>query len=212
MIVTELKEISAGRFLVSFSDDSEMKLGLDLVTDFSLYSGRELSEEEKQELLSAAGLFACKERALRMIGARPLSCGELYDKLVQKGETPENAEECIHWLRGIHYLDDENYAGMVVRHYAAKGYGVYRIKNELYRRKVPKELWDEALLEMPETDDTVYNLLCRRLKSETPDRAEMKRATDALYRRGFSWDEIKSAVSRFQEESLANGNGDFGGF
>ncbi len=90
---------------------------------------------------------------------------------------------------------------MVVRHYAAKGYGRKKIQNELYNRGIPKDLWDEAFSEMPDTAETVYKLLRRRLNSPEPDRNEIKKATDSLYRRGFSWDEIKAALNRFESES-----------
>jgi len=200
MTITELREITQGRFIVGFSDGSEMRLNLDIVADLSLFRGRELSDEEFGAIKSSSELSGCKEKALKIIGARPLSCKELKDKLLQKGETFENAESCIEWLKGLHYLDDSQYAGMIVRHYSAKGYGIQRIKNELYMRGVPKELWEEAVSEIPESDDKVYDLLCRKLRSENPDRAELKKATDALFRRGFSWEEIKSAVNRFNSE------------
>ena len=37
------------------------------------------------------------------------------------------------------------YAAQVVRYYSAKGYGERKLRDELYRRGVPRELWDEAL-------------------------------------------------------------------
>jgi len=200
MTITELRETSSGKFIVGFSDGSEMKLSLDTVADLSLYRGRELTGEEFSKLKSAAELSSCKERALRIIGARPLSEKELFDKLVEKGEAADNAETCVEWLTKLHYLDDAQYAGMIVRHYAAKGYGVQKIRSELFRHGVPKPLWEEALEEMTDTDDKAFELLCRKLKSDEPDRAELKKATDMLYRRGFSWDEIKSAVNRFKTE------------
>ena len=195
--ITELRETVPGKFVVGFSDGSEIKLNLDAVADLSLFKGRELTEKEFSSLRAAAGLTMCKERALRIIGARPLSEKELFDKLVEKGEAPENAEECVTWLLKMHYLDDAQYAGMIVRHYASKGYGAQKIKSELYRHGVPKTLWDGALEEMPDTDDKAYELLCRKLRGTEPDRAELKKATDALFRRGFSWDEIKAAVNRY---------------
>ena len=198
--ITELRELSQGRFLVGFSDGSEMKIGLNTVADMSLFKGRELSGEELLQLRAATELSKCKERAMKLIGARPLSKKELFDKLVEKGELAENAEACVEWLSEMHYLDDERYAGMIVRHYAAKSYGVQRVKNELYRHGVPKNLWDAALEEMPENDDKVYELLCKRLRSCEPDRAELKKATDALFRRGFTWDEIKAAVNRYHAQ------------
>lgn len=197
VIVTELRETAPNRFIAGFSDGSEMKLSLDTVADLSIFKGRELTEEEFSSLCSAAELTKCKERALRIIGARPMSKKEMFDRLVEKGETPENAEESIEWLERMHYIDDAQYAGTIVRHYAGKGYGVQKIKSELYRHGVPKTLWDEALEEMPDTGDKAYELLCRRLSGTEPDRAELKKATDALFRRGFTWDEIKAAVSRY---------------
>ncbi len=206
MTITELREISSGKFIVGFSDGSEMKLSLDIVADLSLFRGQELDKEEFLRLKSRAELSKCKERALRMIGARPLSKKELFDRLIEKGETPDNAEECIEWLAERHYLDDAQYAGMIVQHYAAKGYGIQKVKSELYRHGVPKSLWDEAIEEMPETDDKAFDLLCRKLKNDEPDRAELKKATDMLFRRGFTWDEIKAAVSRFNAEGFGSEN------
>lgn len=198
--VTELREIAPKRFVAGFSDGTELRLSLDSVAALSLYAGRAFSAEDYAALRGQAALSQCKERALRLIGARPLSKKMLYDKLVEKGEMPENAEEAVEWLSELRYLDDVQYAGMVARHYAAKGYGAQRIRSELYRRGVDKALWDEALEALPETEDKAYALLCRRLGGEKPDRAELKKATDALCRRGFSWDEIRSAVRRYGEE------------
>lgn len=198
--IIELRELSTGRFAVGFSDGSEVKLSANAVADLGLHRGRALSDEELLALTAKLSLTKCKERALRVIGARPMSCKELFNRLVEKGEIPENAEETIDWLLELHYLDDAQYAGMVVRHYAGKGYGPQKIKSELYRRGVPKELWDEAMEERPEDGGAVYEFLCRKLKSDAPDRAEMKKATDALFRRGYSWDDIRTAVDRFWEE------------
>lgn len=200
MVLTELKPLGGDRFTAVLSDGTQVRVTTALVADLSLYPGMELTEEEKTELLSKSRELSCRERALRLIGARPMSCRELYNKLTEKGEEPEDAESCVSWLLERHYLDDGQYAAMIVRHYSAKGYGIQRIKNELYRRGVPKSCWDGAFEEMPDMDDRVYRLLCSKLKSGEPDRAEMKKATDSLYRRGFSWNEIKAAVNRFQEE------------
>ena len=82
---------------------------------------------------------------------------------------------------------------MCVRHYAAKGYGPGKIRNEFYRRGIPKELWDDALLSMPEQDDQIDRLLRKKLRSPAPDRDELRKAANFLYRRGFHHDEIQAA-------------------
>ena len=146
-------------------------------------------------------LSRTKDRALRLLGARPFGERELYDRLVEKGESEQNAAAAVAWLVELRLLDDGEYAAMLVRHYAAKGYGARRIRDELNRRKIPRELWDAAMEELPEEDDTLDKLLRSRLRgADADDRAALKRATDALARRGFGWDEIKAAVERYRAE------------
>lgn len=195
--VTALRQLSPDRFELTIDGGESFRTTLNVVADFSLYTGRELEESELAAVRSASELSRARDRALRIVGARPHSSRELYDKLVEKGESEENAAACVAWLVDAHLLDDADYAAMVVRHCAAKGYGSRRVQNELYRHKVPRELWEAALETMPEADDTIDRLLRSRLRSAQPDRAELKKATDALLRRGYGWEEIRAAVSRY---------------
>lgn len=144
---------------------------------------------------------SAKKRAFRILERRDMSRRELINKLVEKGESAEDAEKVARWLEDIGAIDDVKYAGMVARHYAAKGYGLAKIKSELFRRGISRELWDDALSDLPEPDERIDSLLRSRLRSDNPDRAEMKRAADALFRRGFSWDQINSAIERFKLNS-----------
>jgi regulatory protein len=191
-----LEPLGGERFMVRLSDGREFKVSSAMVADFSLHAARRFSDEEIWELEAASAALGCRERALRLLGARAYSCNELYRKLTDKGETQESAAAAIAWLLERRFLDDEQYAQAIVRRCAAKGYGAARAKNELYRKGIDRELLDAALEELPDSEDTVYRLLCSKLKSDEPDRAEIKRATDALFRRGYSWDEIRTALER----------------
>ena len=146
----ELKQTASERFLARFDTGEEVRTTLAVVTDFHLRSGKELTSPELDALRAASERSRCRQRALRIIGARAMSVKELTDRLKEKGESPENAEDAAAWLQELHLLDDAQYAAMCVRHYAAKGYGAGRIRSELYRRGIPRELWDDALQELPE--------------------------------------------------------------
>ena len=201
MTVTELREIRPEHYEVKFSDGSSMKMGLAVIADFSLYTGRELTDEEFAQIGDAAGLGRAKERALRMIGARPMSERELYDKLIEKGESEVHAAAVVARLLELRLIDDGEYARMLVRHYAAKGYGARRVRDELYRHKVNRECWDAALEEMPDTEDTIHRLFASKMRGAEPsDRAAVKKASDALLRRGYGWEEIRSALYRYESE------------
>ncbi len=197
----ELKQTGPERFLARFDNGEEIRTTLNVVTDLDLYCGKSCEEPEIGQIRSASSLSLCKQRALRIIGARPMSVKELTDRLREKGEDPDCAEQAAAWLQELHLLNDAEYAGMCVRHYAAKGYGVSRIRSELYRRGVPRELWDDALQELPEQEAQIDRLLQKKLRSAAPDRDALRKASDYLFRRGFTWDEIREAIDRFQAGS-----------
>ena len=77
---------------------------------------------------------ATKKRAFSMLEKRDYSVKELTDRLLEKGEPPEAVYALTARLVELGVLDDARYAGLVTRHYAAKGYGARRIRDELYRR------------------------------------------------------------------------------
>jgi hypothetical protein len=104
-------------------------------------------------------LERAKARALRLLERRDYSEAELAAKLAEKGEEPETAQAAARRMVELGFVNDESYAGAVVRHYAAKGFGRQRIREELRRRRVPRELWDAALEELDGQDETAERLL-----------------------------------------------------
>ena len=198
-IVSALRQTSPGRVTVTLCGGEEIKTTLNVITDLRLYSGRELDEEELKALRAASASALARNRAMELLSRRPMSEKELVDKLIRKGEDQETAADCARWLREKGFLDDESYAAAVARHYAAKGYGVSRIKQELRHHGIDRELWDEALEEMPEQDDHIERFLRSRL-TDPEDRAQVKKVSDALFRRGYSWEQIKHALNNFNSQ------------
>ncbi len=140
-----------------------------------------------------------KARALSLLDRRDYSRKMLIDKLCEKAISTADAEEVADWLCSLRVVDDSRYAGIVVRHYAAKGYGKKRIEQELYRRGIAKELWDTALEEMPEQESALDKLLQSRLRGDFSPESR-KKAAAAAQRRGYGWEEIRSAMERLQSE------------
>ena len=197
--IKTLRQTSAERVSIELDSGEEIKASLALIAELRLYAGKALEEPELEALRSSAGLALCKTRAVDLLSYRPMSAKELRDKLQQKGETSENAEAAAEWLQEKGLLDDGRYAGMVVRHYAGKGYGQGRIRQELQRRGIPRDLWEEALEQLPEQEDKIDSFLHSRLR-EPEDRAQIQKVSDALIRRGFSWEEIRAALARFRAD------------
>ena len=200
MVVTALRQSSPGRFLVEFDGGAALRSTLEAVTDARLYVGMELDEEAFEELKRSSSKALDRQKALEMLSRRPYSRRELKDKLLRRGTDEQSVDECIAWLDEHGFLDDGEYAGAVARHYSAKGYGAGRVKTELRRRGIERELADETLAELPENTEKIDAYIARRL-SDPKDRDSVRKIGAALFRRGYSWEEIRAALRRFDTET-----------
>ena len=146
---------------------------------------------------------AVRRKALALLERRDYGAAELTEKLVEKGAERADAEAAAERMVEYGFINDENYAAMVARHYAARGYGPARIREELRRRRLGRELWDAALDAVPDNSDAAYRLFAAKMRGASgPDAA--RKAGAALIRRGFGWDEVRAAMERYLAETENN--------
>lgn len=201
MKIESLREptVRGGRYTVTLDDGRRLRMEQSTVGEFALYPGRELTAEELDQLRAANQRASAKARAVRIVSATNVSKKDLERRLVQKGETPELASEAVQWLTELNLLDDLETARQLAQSAARKGYGAARIRQILYQKGIDRQLWDEAMEELPEPDDAIDRFLQSRFKGEKPDERETKRAVDALLRRGHGWADIRSAMARYTD-------------
>ena len=177
-----------------------MALYRQTVEDFALYAGMELSDEVLENLREAAGAMSAKMRAVRIVTASSVSKKDLQQRLVQKGEDPKQASEAVAWMEQMHLVDDAETARQIVSRCASRGYGINRAKQMLYEKKIPKFYWDEALTDFPNQTPVILAFLRTRLNGND-DPKEVKKAIDALMRRGHIYSEIRSALGCMSVET-----------
>ena len=190
----------AGRYWVTFSDGSRLGLYRQTVEDFGLYPGKELDEQELERLNVEAGKMSAKMRAVRIVSASSVSKRDLQQRLVRKGEDPEQAKAAVAWMEDLHLVDDRATAEQVVRSCIYKGYGLQRAKQALYEKQIPKAYWDEVLEDYPDQLGKIQDFLRARLDADS-DEKQKKRAIDALIRRGHSYGAIKKAMDALSLET-----------
>ena len=189
-----------GRYWVTFSDGTRTAFYRQTVEDFGLYTGKELSDKEMEALTEAAGQMSAKMRAVRIVSASSVTKRDLEQRLIHKGEDPDQAREAVAWMSDLSLLDDAKVAEQVVRRCVAKGYGPSRARQALYEKQVPKEFWDDALADYPDMTDKVLEFLRSRLGHDYDER-DVKRAVDALMRRGHSYVVIRRALNELSMET-----------
>jgi regulatory protein len=229
MKITKLEpsQHKPGRWLVWFEDGSLLRIGEGDVVSLCLYAGKDFDEQEAAALTAAAEHSKLNERAVELLSARAMSRKELVDKLSaptrrrkkpgDREEEPDGetlalqretlraaAGEIADRMERLGLLNDEEYGRAVARHYSAKGFGIRKIRDELYRRGVPREFWDAALSELsnPEESGTgrLDELVRKKLGGGEPTRENLKKVSDYLARRGFGWEEISAALEHYRME------------
>ena len=200
IVKIEQSKHKQGRVLVHLEGGDLLRITEDELLRFDLYTGLDISPETMVELQKCAARSDARLRAVNMISARPLSRQELQKRLKDKGAEESDAEAAADWLENIGALDDLAYAKTVVRHYSESGYGEAKLRDELRRRGVPRELWEEALSTAPDPAETLSRVIASRTRGKRLDDKSRKKLSDLLLRRGFSWRDVRSALSALGEE------------
>ena len=168
---------------------------------FGLSIGLDIDEGTVVELRQSGARSETRVRAANMISARPLSRKELLKRLREKGALEADAEGAADWLEEIGALNDADYAAMLVRHYGGMGYGEAKIRDELYRRGVPRELWADALSKSADTKETILRVIAQKTKGRALDEKGRRRLSDMLLRRGFAWRDVRAALAEIGENT-----------
>lgn len=189
-----------GRVLVFLEDGACLRITEQELLDFGLRAGDKLNDKTLQKLKEAAGVSNVKATAADLVGKRAMSRRDLERKLRDRGASEAEARYAAEWLEAIGAINDADYAAVLARHCADLGYGPQRVREKLYEKGVPRELWDDALDTLPDPAGQIDRFLVSKLRGRVPDEKEKKRLCDALARRGFAWPDIRAGWSRLGEE------------
>lgn len=134
-------------------------------------------------------------RALKLLAAKPRSVGELKERLLEKTWTSAQiVDSVIEKLSEYKYLDDEQFAAdLATSMLRQRPQGKRRIKQALSQKKLPNETVDKAMgaafEKLPEEELLERAVEKRlRLKGKPQTRDDVKKFSDHLLRRGFSYD------------------------
>ncbi len=162
-----------------------------------LASGQELTGAELQALKQSAGLDKAYGNALRYVAMRPRSEWELRDYFRRKSIDDDAATQIATRLRGLHMLDDLEFArAWVANRRTLKATSKRRLQLELKQKHVPEDIIDRVLRDDETSERDVLRQLIAKKQARYPDRQKFMQY---LARQGFSFDDIKAAL---QEQEL----------
>lgn len=152
--------------------------------------------------LAAEELF---EYAVKSLGARAYSTGDLKAKLRMRAASPGDADAAIERLREIGYLDDRRFAeGYAAARVENEGFGRMRVLQDLRARRIAGETAERAVeqaLGDKTEEEQIDAFIARRMASTfaggpIEDERKLAAAYRKLRRAGFTSGAILKALKR----------------
>ena len=160
-------------------------------------------EQRKIRLLDADALW---NYALKILGGRAQSSGELREKLHRRAQTPADVDSVLSRCKDLGYLNDQRFAeGFAGARLANEKFGKTRVIQDLRQRRVAPSLAEKAVRKVyRDVDESSLIEDWIRRKYRTAPReglfAEDKDLASAyrrLLRAGFRTGEIVRTLKRF---------------
>ncbi len=188
---------------IHISVDGEYCLTVDeaYFITLGLYEGKVIDECEFDELRDKINIRRAYNYAVSLLARREHSERELITKLNLKGYK-QGAEQAINKLKANGYLDDERFARLYAKELKSlKRYGKKRIEQELYRKGIATDIIRDVLDEMEFSNEDLIALIERKYMRYLSDDKGINKTINALVRLGYSYREIKDALSYISENA-----------
>lgn len=197
MILT-YKDGKKDKIHIYIDQEYSLTVDRDFFLSQGIKNGYEISCDELNELTSKINARRAFNKAVDLLSRRDHSKKELSDKLKQKG-FGSDFDEVFEKLESYGYLDDERFARNYTKQLIEfKSFGKMRIKQELFKKGIDRDLISEILEEIQIDENDLVDLIERKYKRNLYDEKGVKRTFNTLVRLGYSYSEIKSALSQIQ--------------
>lgn len=200
--VTEVR-VFRGVARLSFNDAAPMKVRLKHFKALPLAAGDEVDAEEYAARVAEAQRADVYEAALSSLDLCARTRQELRRSLLARGFVSGAVEATLDRLADSGLVDDRRYAERAVEVSAARPVGVYAVRRKLRAKGVAEEDAEAALgalddEQQAQAAQAAARSLLRRY-AQLPAREGRAKLSQALARRGFSWEAVRAAVDAVWE-------------
>lgn len=200
--VTEVR-VFRGVARLSFDDAAPMKVRLKHFKALPLAAGDEVDAEEYAARVAEAQRADVYEAALSSLDLCARTRQELRRSLLARGFVSGAVEATLDRLADSGLVDDRRYAERAVEVSAARPVGVYAVRRKLRAKGVAEEDAEAALVALDDEQQAqaaqaAARSLLRRY-AQLPAREGRAKLSQALARRGFSWEAVRAAVDKVWE-------------
>lgn len=172
-----------------------MGLNIETIVKNKLKVGDFVDKNELNKIAFESEKITAFEKAVTYIEKSLKTKKQVATYLSQKGYAESVIDYCVEKLCSYHYVDDTEYASLYVKTYSKK-YGVYKIKNDLILKGIDKEIIDEALKSIEDSNDVALGIAEKYLANKEKDIKNKQKAYKHLMSKGFTSEESLNAIKK----------------
>lgn len=216
MKVIQIEVLDKVRRKIHFDDVPSFWLYRSDIVEYGLEENSELSEQRYELIRKEKVLLYAKKKALELLERMDRTEQELKNKLADRDFSSDIIEEAIAYAKQFHYVDDLRFANNFI-HQKSSTKSKKQICYSLYQKGVSKDMVDQAYEDFMQSHQELANQSLEEGQDETkanPEleailkiirrkgkpveeytREELQKLTASLYRKGFSSENIRAALS-----------------
>ncbi|MEY3314323.1 MAG: regulatory protein RecX [Ignavibacteria bacterium] len=192
-----------GKCFINLSNNEHLLIEKDLVYEFQLQKGHQLSREVFDKLMYREALIEAKKKGLSYATYALRSTQQVKKKLSEHGYNTAIIQEVISFLHEFEYLSDELFTNSFIKaKIERKYYGIQRIKRELESKGIHSSIIDKCLSSAyPEEKawEIARKSAEKKLRSISfrEDKKKRIQLQNHLFRQGFPIEVIKQVLNEY---------------
>ncbi len=198
MTISKISETKQGRFAL-FDETGEFLFSVDGETLYKnhIRVDQELSAAQLSQLQSQSDTRRAKDKALEYLSLRDHASGELYEKLCRRFDE-QSAAAAVAEMQRLELLDDARFAQHRAKYLAGQNRSVREIRQKLMQAGVGRQEAEDALRQLEPDEAAACRAVLEKKYLRKLREGRRDAVIAALARRGFSYGDIRSAISTYE--------------
>ena len=200
MTITAIEPKRKGLSALYINGEFALKLDTETILSHRIDVGTEIDDDDLKALIESSDIKRAKDKAMWLISYRDHAKKELIDK-VSKDSSVDAATKAVERLEELGLIDDERFA----RHYASdliniKHLSPFGAKRKLIEKGIDRDLAQDIIDELDcNIDDNITAVIEKKYSKNLSDEKGRRRCINGLMRLGYSYSDIKSALSQYTD-------------
>lgn len=201
MIVTAIEEYTKKKYKIYMDEQFAFVLYKSELYSFKIKLDCEVDDSDYLKILNEVVLKRAKRRTLYLLKNMDRTEQELRNKLKEGFYTDDIIDKAIEYVKGYHYINDENYAERFVE-YKSKYNSKLEVMSKLRQKGISKEvvndIYESANIS---EEDAIIKLIKKKTHNCCEiDKDQQRKLHMYLCRKGFRYEDIDSALLKVKND------------